>query len=99
MNRPISTAIPSRSIVVLVILVILATAVLGGLRTFMQGWKAVPVDKVALYYTGGPIQGEPLRGGRRPGNGYPLLPAVRARVTQELLILPTGGSQQTSLHS
>jgi hypothetical protein len=41
-----------------VVLVVGAMAVLGGFRTFMQGWKAVPVDKVALHYTGGPIQGE-----------------------------------------
>jgi hypothetical protein len=25
---------------------------------FLQGWKSVPVDKVALHYTGGPIQGQ-----------------------------------------
>ena len=55
---------PSRAIVVLVIL---ATAVLGGFRTFMQGWKAVPVDKVALHYTGGPIQGERFKEVVAPG--------------------------------
>jgi hypothetical protein len=25
---------------------------------FLQGWRSVPVDKVALHYTGGPIEGE-----------------------------------------
>ena len=25
---------------------------------FLKGWRSVPVEKVALHYTGGPIQGE-----------------------------------------
>lgn len=44
---------------------VVRAAVLGGLVAFIvclpmfvQGWKAVPVDKVALHYSGGPIQGE-----------------------------------------
>ena len=28
------------------------------LGMFVKGWKSVPVDKVALHYTGGPIEGE-----------------------------------------
>lgn len=64
MNRRTSTSIPTRSIVVLVIL---ATAVLGGFGTFLQGWKAVPVDKVALHYTGGPIQGQRFKEVVAPG--------------------------------
>lgn len=28
------------------------------LGMFVQAWKSVPVDKVALHYTGGPIQGQ-----------------------------------------
>jgi hypothetical protein len=65
-NRRRSTAIPSRLIVALVIL---ATVGLGGSRIFMQGWKAVPVDKVALHYTGGPIQGERFKKVVAPGTG------------------------------
>lgn len=65
-NRRISTARPARA---LVVVVTLATVVIGGSRTVMQGWKAVPVDKVALHYTGGPIQGERFKSVVAPGTG------------------------------
>jgi hypothetical protein len=35
-----------------------AVALVVWLVLFVRGWKSVPVDKVALHYTGGPIQGE-----------------------------------------
>jgi hypothetical protein len=35
-----------------------AIALVAWLVMFVRGWKSVPVDKVALHYTGGPIQGE-----------------------------------------
>lgn len=55
MSRRTGTPTPRLSVIVLVVVVL---GVLGVFRTFMQGLKAVPVDKVALHYTGGPIQGE-----------------------------------------
>lgn len=45
---------------------LIAGVVLLGL--FVQGWKAVPVDKVALHYTGGPIQGERFMSVVAPGS-------------------------------
>jgi hypothetical protein len=36
---------------------------------FVQGWDSVPVDRVALHYTGGPIQGEQFQ--RVVGPGTP----------------------------
>ena len=33
-------------------------ALVAAAGMFVQGWAAVPVDKVVLHYTGGPIQGE-----------------------------------------
>lgn len=44
--------------------VLTAAGLVGGvvaavwLVMFLQGWKAVPVDKVGLHYTGGPLQGQ-----------------------------------------
>ena len=35
-----------------------AIALVAWLVMFVRGWKSVPVDKVALHYTGGPVQGE-----------------------------------------
>ena len=46
------------------------------LTMFVRGWKSVPVDKVALHYTGGPIQGPALRTGGRSGDPHPLLRAA-----------------------
>jgi hypothetical protein len=39
----------------------LVVGVIGGvawLIMFVAGWKSVPVDKIALHYTGGPIEGQ-----------------------------------------
>jgi hypothetical protein len=35
-----------------------AVAFLVWLLLFLGGWKSVPVDKVALHYTGGPVEGQ-----------------------------------------
>ena len=37
------------------------------LGMFIAGWKSVPVDKVALHYTGGPLEGQHFVGSVNPG--------------------------------
>lgn len=40
---------------------------------FLQGWGSVPVDKVGLHYTGGPIDGQKFAGIIDPGSGTKFL--------------------------
>ncbi len=49
------------------ILLSAAVALIVWLGMFVQGWKSVDVDKVALHYTGGPVQGEHFEGVIPPG--------------------------------
>ena len=61
---------PSASIISVAATAGLVLAVIGlvaWLAMFVQGWKSVPVDKVALHYTGGPIQGEQFEEVVSPG--------------------------------
>ncbi len=44
-----------------------AGALVIWLMMFLQGWRSVPVDKVALHYTGGPVQGEHFEAVVAPG--------------------------------
>ncbi len=49
-------------------LVLAALATLGILVVlFIDGWKAVPVDKIALHYSGGPIEGQHFQRVVQPG--------------------------------
>jgi hypothetical protein len=43
--------------------------VVAWLIMFMRGWGSVPVDKVVLHYTGGPIEGEHFEKVVNPGSG------------------------------
>lgn len=61
----VSLLAPAFSTVCLLATVVGAVVLLG---LFVQGWKAVPVDKVALHYTGGPIQGEHFESVVAPGS-------------------------------
>ncbi len=55
-NRAGST--PLFGVVAGTALVLAAIGCVAFLMMFIGGWKSVPVDKVALHYTGGPIQGQ-----------------------------------------
>lgn len=64
-------------IVVLVVFVI-------WLIMFVMGWKSVPVDKVGLHYTGGPVQGQKFKEVINPGSGARFLGLL-----DTLVLLPT----------
>jgi len=49
------------------VLVVAAGALVIWLVLFLQGWRSVPVEKVALHYTGGPVQGEHFEAVVAPG--------------------------------
>ncbi|MGH9278403.1 MAG: SPFH domain-containing protein [Acidimicrobiales bacterium] len=51
----------------MVVLIIFGLSAVGGLGGFVAGWKDVPVDKVALHYSGGPIEGERFEKIVQPG--------------------------------
>lgn len=60
---------PAPGPVVLGALALAVVGLVGVLSLFFQGWRAVPVDKVALHYTGGPIEGEHFEEMIAPGTG------------------------------
>ena len=51
------------------IMVGLVLVLIAGCVVVLQGWKSVPADKVALHYTGGPIEGEHFVKVVPPGTG------------------------------
>jgi hypothetical protein len=58
---------------------VVAVVVLAWVILFLGGWKAVPVDKVGLHYSGGPLEGQHFEGSVSPGTRtkfYGLLESV-----------------------
>lgn len=79
---------------------ILAVAAMGlfvWLAMFVAGWKSVPVDKIALHYSGGPIEGEHFEKVVPPGSRtqfYGLLENVHfLPATQRSYIMSKDGKQ------
>lgn len=69
MTAPRRARIPLAAPIFAVVCVVGAlVALVAMFSLFVQGWKAVPVDKVALHYTGGPIQGEHFESVVAPGS-------------------------------
>ena len=55
---PRGPSTPVAAVVAAAVLVFGVIAPVSWVAMFAQGWKSVPVDKVALHYTGGPVEGE-----------------------------------------
>ncbi len=69
----------SGSVVAIAALVAGAIGLVAWLIMFFAAWRSVPVDKVVLHYTGGPIEGEHFERVVSPGSGtrfYGLLDSV-----------------------
>lgn len=60
---------PAGPVVATAALVVAVMGVVAWLIMFMRGWGSVPVDKVVLHYTGGPIEGEHFEKVVNPGSG------------------------------
>lgn len=60
---------PAGPVVATAALVVAVMGVVAWLIMFMRGWGSVPVDKVVLHYTGGPIEGEHFERVVNPGSG------------------------------
>lgn len=68
-SRPRPPVTPAGPMVAIAGLLIAVVGLVAGLVMFVGGWRSVPVDKVALHYTGGPIQGEHFEEVVSPGAG------------------------------
>ena len=53
--------------------VVAAAVVLALLELFLGAWESVPVDRIGLHGTGGPIEGEESLGVVEPGSGARVL--------------------------
>ena len=62
-----TSATPRWGVVAAAGLLLGAIAIVALLIMFVGGWKSVPVDKVGLHYTGGPIQGQHFEKVAPPG--------------------------------
>ena len=69
MTHPRRRAASSAPVLGLTILIGGVLALVASGSMFLQGWNDVPVDKVVLHYSGGPIQGEHFEEVVSPGTG------------------------------
>jgi hypothetical protein len=60
-SSPVAGVVAGALLLVTVVTPLVAAAM------FLSGWKSVPVDKVALHYSGGPIEGEHFESVVAPG--------------------------------
>lgn len=63
----------ARGIAIIVALAVAALVLAASGIMFIAGWKAVPVDKIGLHYTGGPVDGQKFVKLIEPGSGTQFL--------------------------